>query len=207
MAGTRMDVKTIAVIGAGGMGRGIAYAAAFGGYKTILEDVSPNRLDQAIAWIKQTFQEGVTRGEIEARVRDAAFSNLSTAGTVEDAVREADLIIETLPEEMEMKIELFILFDKFAKPNAVFASNTASLSITELATVTFRAERCIGMRFFDPVRETKVLQLVKGLEASEETMATCAEVGRRMGKEVVVVHESGRTVGDCPELRSASAQG
>jgi 3-hydroxybutyryl-CoA dehydrogenase len=207
MAATPMDVKTIAVIGASEMGRGIAYAAAFGGYKTILEDVSPTRLDQAIAWIAQTFHEGVTRGKIQASVRDATLSNLSTVSTVEDAVRDADLIIETLPDEMEMKIELFTIFDKFAKPNAVFASNTSTLSITELAAVTFCAERCIGMRFFSTASETGALELVKGLETSEETIATCSAVGHRMGKEVVVVHELGRTAGDCPELKSASARG
>jgi 3-hydroxybutyryl-CoA dehydrogenase len=206
MAATPMDVKTIAVIGASEMGRGIAYAAAFGGYKTILEDVSPTRLDQAIAWIARTFHEGVGRGNIEARVRDAALSNIATARTVEDAVRDADLIIETLPEEMEMKIELFTIFDKFAKPNAVFASNTSTLSITELAAVTFCAERCIGMRFFGGAPETGALKLVRGLETSEETIATCSAVGRRMGKEVVVVHESGRMAGACRELKSAGAQ-
>jgi len=186
-----MDVKSVAVIGAGTMGRGIAYAAALGGYRTILEDVSRTRLEQAILWIWQTLEQTVTQGKIAAILRDAAWQNLSTANTVEDALREADLIIETLPEEMEMKIELFTIFDKFAKPNAIFASSSASLSITEMAEVTFCAERCIGMRFIDAVRETSLLELVKGQETSEETIAVCAEAGRRMGKEVVVVQEPG----------------
>ncbi len=184
-----MDVKSVAVIGAGTMGRGIAYAAALGGYKTILEDVSHTRLEQAILCIRQTLEQSVTQGKIPAAARDAVLQNLSTANTVEDALRDADLIIETLPEEMEMKLELFTIFDKFAKPNAIFASTSASLSITELAEVTFCAERCIGMRFADPLRETSVLELVKGQETSEATIAVCMEAGRRMKKKVVVVRD------------------
>src|SRR5437773_1959342 len=110
-----MEVKTIAVIGAGTMGRGIAYAAAFGGYNTVLEDVSRYVLEQGIAWIRQSFEEGVARGKVEASVRDNALSLISTVSNVEDAVRDADLIIEAVPEELEMKLELFTIFDKFAK--------------------------------------------------------------------------------------------
>ena len=188
-----MDLKSVAVIGAGPMGRGIAYAAARAGYKTILEDVSHTRLEQAIVWIRQTLDQAVAQGKIAVIARDAALQSFSTATTVEDAIREADLIIETLPEEMEMKIELFTIFDKFAKPNAIFASSSASLSITEMSEVTFCADRCIGMRFADPIRDTTVLELVKGQETSEETIVVCAEVGRRMGKEVAVVAEPGRS--------------
>ena len=89
----RMDIKTIAVIGAGTMGRGIAYAAAFGGYKTVLEDVSRNVLEQGVAWIRQSFDEGVARGKVEADVRDKALSLISTASNVGDAIRDADLKI------------------------------------------------------------------------------------------------------------------
>jgi 3-hydroxybutyryl-CoA dehydrogenase len=185
-----MDVKSVAVIGAGAMGRGIAYAAALGGYKTILEDISHARLEQAILWIHQTLDQAVTQGKIAAIVRESALQDLSMANTVEDALREADLIIETLPEEMEMKIELFTIFDKFAKPNAIFASSSASLSITEMAEVTFCAERCIGMRFKDPVREASLLELVKGRDTSKETIAACTEAGRRMRKKVVLSPES-----------------
>ncbi len=114
-----MEVKTIAVIGAGTMGRGIAYAAAFGGYNTVLEDVSRHVLEQGIAWIRQSFEEGVARGKVEASVRDRALSLISTANNVEDAIRDADLIIEAVPEELEMKLELFTIFDKFAKTGAI----------------------------------------------------------------------------------------
>ena len=185
-----MEVKTIAVIGAGTMGRGIAYASALGGYRTILEDISHNKIQQAVAWIQRAFDEGVSRGKVEAAIRGAALKQLATANKVEDAIREADLIIEAVPEEMEMKMELFTIFDKFAKANAIFASNTSSLSITEMSDVTVYRERCIGMHFFNPVPKMKLIELVKTPLTSDETVATCREVGRRMGKEVVVVKDS-----------------
>ena len=185
-----MDVKTIGVIGAGTMGRGIAYAAAYGGYRTILEDVSPEMLEQGIAYIRQNLEEGVARGKVTEEQRNIALANLTTSRSVEDPCREADLLIEAVPEEMEVKLEIFTLFDKFALPAAILASNTSSLSITELAAITFRAENCIGMHFFNPVPKMKLLEIVRALETSEATVQACAEVGRRMGKEVVVIRES-----------------
>ncbi len=185
-----MEIRTIGVVGAGTMGRGIAYAALFGGYRTVLEDVSPDMLEQGTACIKQTLEEAVARGKLTAEQRDKAIANLSTAGSVEAVCREADLLIEAVPEEMELKLEIFTIFDKFAKPNAILASNTSSLSVTEMAAITFRAEHCIGMHFFNPVPKMKLLEIVRALETSEETVEICVEAGRRMGKEVVVVRES-----------------
>jgi len=185
-----MDVKTIAVIGAGTMGRGIAYASAFGGYQTVLEDISREMLEKAVAWIKQAFDEGVSRGKVEAGVRDKAITLISTSSKVEDAIRDADLIIEAVPEEMEMKLELFTIFDKFAKPGAIFASNTSSLSITDMSDVTVHRDRCVGLHFFNPVPKMRLIELVKTAYTSDETVATCREVARRMGKEVVVIKES-----------------
>jgi 3-hydroxybutyryl-CoA dehydrogenase len=184
-----MDVKTIAVIGAGTMGRGIAYATAFGGYKTVLEDVSPRVLEQGVAWIRQSFEEGVARGKVDARVRDRALSLIKTAGTVEEAIRDAELIIEAVPEELEMKLELFTIFDKFAKAGAIFASNTSSLSITDFTDVTVSRDRCIGMHFFNPVPRMKLIELVKTPYTSEETVEICRQVSSRMGKEVVILNE------------------
>jgi len=185
-----MEIKTIGVIGAGTMGRGIAYAAAYGGYRTILEDVSPAMLEQGVTYIKRAFEEGVSREKVTAEQRDKAIANLAVAHRVEAVCREADLLIEAVPEEMELKLEIFTMFDKFAKPNTILASNTSSLSITEMAAITFRPENCIGMHFFNPVPKMKLLEIVRALETSEETVTTCAEVARRMEKEVVIVRES-----------------
>ena len=185
-----MEVKTIAVIGAGTMGRGIAYAAAFGGFNTVLEDVSRHVLEQALGWIRQFFEEGVACGKVEASARDKALSLITTASTVEEAIRDADLIIEAVPEELEMKLELFTIFDRFGKAGAIFASNTSSLSITDFTDITVSRDRCIGMRFFNPVPKMKVIELVRTPHTSDETIAACREVARRMGKEVVVFNEA-----------------
>jgi 3-hydroxybutyryl-CoA dehydrogenase len=185
-----MEVKTIGVIGAGTMGRGIAYAAALGGYRTILEDVMPEMLAKATGWIAQAFEEGTKRGKVSAEEAAAALKRIMTASSVEDACRESDFLIEAVPEEMELKLELYTLFDKFAKPNAVLASNTSSLSITEMAEMTYRPELCVGMHFFNPVPKMRLIEIVRAPKTSDETIAACREVGTRMGKEVVVVKES-----------------
>jgi 3-hydroxybutyryl-CoA dehydrogenase len=184
------EIKTIAVIGAGTMGRGIAYAAAFGGYNTVLEAISPRMLEESVRWITKSFDEGVARGKVDAKIRDRALTSITTASAVQDAIRDADLIIEAVPEEMEMKMELFTIFDKFAKPGAIFASNTSSLSISDMSDLTVSRERCIGMHFFNPVPKMKLIELVKTPLTSQNTVDVCTEVGRRMGKEVVLVQES-----------------
>jgi 3-hydroxybutyryl-CoA dehydrogenase len=184
------EIKTIAIIGAGTMGRGIAYASAFGGYATVLEDVSAPKLEESVRWITRAFAEGVDRGKVDGHIRDRALSLITTASSVDNAIRDADLIIEAVAEEMEMKLELFTIFDKFAKPGAIFASNTSSLSISDMSELTVARDRCIGMHFFNPVPKMKLLELVKTPLTSEATVAACTAVGQRMGKEVVLVQES-----------------
>jgi 3-hydroxybutyryl-CoA dehydrogenase len=181
-----MEIKTIAIVGASKLGREIAYATLLAGYRTVLEDVSVSALQQGITWIVQTLGDDVAHGKIPATVRDAALANLTASISAEDASREADLIIETVADEEEMKLELFTIFDKFAKPGAILASTTRSLSITELAEMTFCQERCIGMLFFSDTSGAQRLELVRGRATSEETVAACCDVGRRMGREVSV---------------------
>jgi 3-hydroxybutyryl-CoA dehydrogenase len=183
-------VSTVAVIGAGTMGRGIAQVAALGGYRTILEDLLPNALRKAESEIRSNLDKAVELGKVAAADAGAVFTRLEFAGSVEEAAREADLVIEAVPEEMESKIEIFTLLDKICRPETIFASNTSSFSITEMASVTYRAKRCVGMHFFNPVHKMKLLEVVRGLETDDHTIATVAEVGKRMGKEVVVIKES-----------------
>lgn len=185
-----MDIQTIAVIGSGTMGRGIAYAAALGGYRTILEDVSAAMREQGVAWIHETLEEGLKRGKLTAEQKEGVFARLTTAASVEEACRPADMIIEAVPEDMELKLEIFTILDKFAKPGAILASNTSSLSVTEMAAITTRAEFCLGMHFFNPVQKMKLLEIVRALETSDAVVEACREAGGRMGKEAVVVRES-----------------
>lgn len=184
------EVKTVSVIGAGIMGRGIAHAAALGGYRTILEDVLPGSLRKAETEIRANLDKAVELGKVSKQDADAAYQRIQYAGSVEEAAREADLVIEAVPEEMESKIEIFTLLDKICRPETILATNTSSLSITEISSVTYRAPRCLGMHFFNPVHKMKLLEVVRGLETSPETLAAAAEVGRRMGKEVVVIKEA-----------------
>src|SRR5579864_5781404 len=180
----------MAVIGAGIMGRGIAHAAAVGGYRTILEDLLPAALRRAESEIRANLDKAVELGKVAAPDADAALRRLEYAGSVEEAAREADLVIEAVPEEMESKIEIFTLLDKICRPTTILASNTSSLSVTEIASVTYRANKCVGMHFFNPVHKMKLLEVVRALETSEDTLAAAVDVGRRMGKEVVVIRES-----------------
>src|SRR5467141_1195893 len=185
-----MQVKTIAVIGAGIMGRGIAHAAALGGYRTILEDLLPNGLRKAEMEIRANLDKAIELGKVKATDADAAFSRLEYAGSIDQAARDADLVIEAVPEEMESKIEIFTMLDKICRPTTILASNTSSLSVTEIASVTYRTKKCVGMHFFNPVHKMKLLEIVRALETDDETIAAATEVGRRMGKEVVVIKES-----------------
>jgi 3-hydroxybutyryl-CoA dehydrogenase len=184
------EIKTIAVIGAGIMGRGIAHVAALGGYRTILEDLIPAALRKAESEIRTNLDKAVELKKVSSEDAHAAFGRLEYAGSVEEAAREADLVIEAVPEEMESKIEIFTLLDKICRPATILASNTSSLSITEIASVTYRAKKCLGMHFFNPVHKMKLLEVVRALETDDETIAAAADVGRRMGKDVVVIKES-----------------
>ena len=184
------QVGTVAVIGAGIMGRGIAHVAALGGYRTILEDILPAALRRAESEIRSNLDKAVELGKVGAPEAEAALGRLEFAPSVEDAARQADLVIEAVPEELESKIEIFTLLDKICRPGTILATNTSSLSITEIASVTYRAPQCVGMHFFNPVHKMKLLEIVRGLETAEETLAAAAEVGRRMGKETVVIKEA-----------------
>ena len=170
-----LEIETIAVIGAGDQGRETACAALFAGYRVILEDVSEKRLAHAVDWIAQLNPE--------------VHSRLFTATQIEEAIREADLIVEAVAEEMEMKIEMFTIFDKFAKSHAIFASSSSLFSIAELAAVTFCPDRCIGMRLVSRNGQAEAFELGRAPSTSEETVARCCEVVRRMGKEALVMPE------------------
>src|SRR5256714_870908 len=184
------EIKTIAVIGAGIMGRGIAHVAALGGYRTVLEDLIPGALRKAESEIRANLDKAVELKKISSENASGALSRLEYAGSVEEASREADLVIEAVPEEMESKIEIFTLLDKICRPSTILASNTSSLSITEIASVTYRAKKCLGMHFFNPVHKMKLLEIVRALETDDETIAAAVNVGRRMSKDVVVIKES-----------------
>ena len=185
-----MSIQTIAVLGAGIMGRGIAYVAALGGYDTLLQDTNRDQLDKGANDISAILEKGVATGKVADADAMSARRHLRTVTSLEEAARHADLVIEAVPERIELKIEIFAQLDRFAPQHAILASNTSSLSITEMAAATRRAPQVVGLHFFNPVHRMKLLEIVRALETTDETIAACQAVGARMGKECVTVRES-----------------
>ncbi|MCG8603828.1 3-hydroxyacyl-CoA dehydrogenase NAD-binding domain-containing protein [bacterium] len=172
------------------MGHGIAHVACLGGYETVLQDISEEMLGRAEETVRKNLNKAAERNLITEDQASASVSRLTAMSDLEPAVRDADFVIEAIPEIIEVKIELYTCIDKVCKPDAFFASNTSSLSVTEMAAVTERPQRFIGMHFFNPVHKMKLVEIVRGLETSEETVAVTKEVGERMGKETVTIKES-----------------
>lgn len=169
------EIRTVAVIGAGILGSRIAYAVALAGYRTILEDILPASLRRAEAEISAGLDAAIRVREIKREHADAALGRIEYASTVEEAARQADLVIEAVPDELESKLEIFVLLDKICKPETLLASSTSVLSISEIASVTYRPEKCVGMRFF----ESGTVEIVRGV-ANDETFEACARLTRRL---------------------------
>jgi 3-hydroxybutyryl-CoA dehydrogenase len=180
-------IATLAVLGAGTMGRGIAQVAALGGFTTHLYDVEEAILAEARAAISRQLRKGVELGKVAASDAEGALGRLATHTALAEAVAHADLVIEAVPESLELKVEIFHAVALHAPERALFASNTSALSITELGSASGRPQRFAGMHFFNPVHLMKLVELVRGLETGEETVAALRGVAERMGKETVVV--------------------
>lgn len=183
------EIQHIAVLGAGTMGSGIAHVAALGGFSAHLFDVDEEQLRGAEQRIHRNLDKGVELGKVDADKAEEAKTRLRLHADLAAAVGEADLVIEAAPESMALKLELFEKVVRDAPAEALLASNTSGLSITEMAAASGRPERFAGMHFFNPVHIMRLLELVRGLETDDETVAALREVGERMGKEVVVVRD------------------
>ncbi len=183
-------IRTIAVVGAGTMGNGIAHVAAQAGYDTTLVDVSEDALQKARKLIDSNLQRGVELGKLNAGVKEDTLRRLHTTSSIEQAAKNADFVIEAAPEKIDIKIQLYSILDAHCPAQTILATNTSSLSITEIAAVTRRPALCIGMHFFNPVHKMKLVEIVKALETDEATIRTTQEVAQRMGKECVTIRES-----------------
>jgi 3-hydroxybutyryl-CoA dehydrogenase len=185
-----MNVQTIAVIGAGIMGRGIAQVGTMGGFRVVLNDVSAELIRTAREWIRHDLQRGVEIGKANETEIDSALERLSLETSLDRACINADLVVEAVPESIRVKLDVFRRIDEACPPHTVFASNTSALSITEMAAATKRPQQFIGMHFFNPVPRMKLVEIIRGLETNEETLRTAESVAKTMGKETVEVRES-----------------
>jgi len=185
-----MSLARIAVIGAGTMGHGIAHAAMAGGYHTAMFDVSSASLEKGRAAIEGIVAKGVELAKVTAADADGMLRRLVTTANLQDAVGDADMVIEAAPERIDLKIALFADLERLAPQRAVIASNTSALSVTELAGSLANPSRVAGMHFFNPVHKMKLIEIVQALESAPATLQAIEEVATRMGKETVLVRES-----------------
>ncbi|MFZ0533849.1 MAG: 3-hydroxybutyryl-CoA dehydrogenase [Anaerolineales bacterium] len=199
-----MDIRSIFVVGAGTMGNGIAQMAATSGYQATMMDVVPGQVERAQATIAKSIEKLLGKGAITEQQKQAALS-IHTSMAL-DGAASTDLVIEAATENPELKLKLFRDLDQIAKPGAILASNTSSISITKIAAVTKRPENVIGMHFMNPVPLMKLVEVIRGLATSAETTTTTMEVCRTMGKEPVEANDSPGFISNrilCPMINEA----
>ena len=182
--------RQVAVVGAGTMGHGIAYVAAVAGYQVRLTDASADALARAMDHVRAALDKGVARGKLTATQRDDAFARIAATPDLTDAVRDATVIIEAVPEQLALKQTLFSRIDAAAPPDALLATNTSSLSVTAIASAIAHPARVVGMHFFNPVPAMRLIELVRGRETSDDTVAAARAFADAVGKTAIVVHDS-----------------
>jgi 3-hydroxybutyryl-CoA dehydrogenase len=185
-----MTIGTVCVVGGGTMGNGIAHACAQGGREVRLVDVSPDVLESAVQTIAKNLDRQVKKGTLDPSERDATLSRIAASTILEDGVLGADLVVEAVPEKPALKYDLFARLDRCAPPQAILASNTSSISITEIAARTSRPDRVIGMHFMNPVPVMQLIEVIRGLATSDETMDAVMTMARELGKTPVEVSDS-----------------
>ncbi|MBE4906766.1 3-hydroxyacyl-CoA dehydrogenase family protein [Bacillus luteolus] len=182
-------IKKVAVIGAGLMGSGIAQSMATGGKEVILYDISQEVLDRGMSTIQKSLSRIVKSGHLSEEVSKLASNNINTTLDLSKAVANADLVIEAVPENLELKKKIFKEIDEYAKSEAILATNTSELSVTAIASATNRANKVIGMHWFNPAPVMKLIEIVRAIDTSEETIHAIVQVSEEIGKETVVVKD------------------
>jgi 3-hydroxybutyryl-CoA dehydrogenase len=184
-----MKINKVGVLGAGLMGSGIAEVCAKAGYQTIVREVSDDLVKKGVGRVESSLAKAVERGKLAAADRDAARSRLAATTRV-DELAGCDLVIEAVVENLEAKKELFAELDRVCGDSAIFCSNTSSLTITELAATTHRPDRFAGLHFFNPVPVMKLVEVVRTIATSDETIETLLEFARSLGKEPVLARDN-----------------
>ena len=179
-----MDIRTVGVVGCGLMGAGIAQVAAQAGYKTIVREVEQSFLDKGLGRIRKFLDDGVTKGKVTAGVRDTTLANLS--GTTSfDAMAGCDIVIEAIIENLDEKTRAYRALEAVVGPHTIFASNTSSLCITELAAASLRPDRFVGLHFFNPVPLMKLVEVIRALTTTDETYQRAFRFATSLGKEAI----------------------
>lgn len=184
-----MEIRKIAVIGGGLMGGGIAHVAIEAGYDVILNDVSMEFAQKSKDGIVRWMDKDIAKGRMTAEAKEAALSHLTLSCDLED-IMDVDLVIEAIPEKIELKKSVFSKLSKICREETILATNTSAISIAEIASVVKKPERVLGMHFVSPVQRMKLMEIVKTLATSEETIAYAREVAAKMGKTVIVAKDS-----------------
>lgn len=185
-----LEIRTVAVVGAGTMGSGIALVAARAGYEVRVYDVDAASLDRGLRRVGEGLEKAVQKGRLPAAELDAVRARVRGDTRLEAALEGADLVIEAAPEELELKKRLFASISAVARPDAILATNTSSLPVTEIASAASRPERVVGLHFFNPPAVMPLLEIVVGERTAPLVVAAVRACGARLGKEVVVVRDS-----------------
>jgi 3-hydroxybutyryl-CoA dehydrogenase len=181
-----MDIKTIGVVGAGAMGSGIAQVSAQAGYNVILRDIEDRFVEGGIKNIDKFLGKSVEKGKMSADDKKAIMGRIKGTTKLAD-MKDVDYVVEVVIEVMDVKKKVFAELDEIVKPHVILASNTSSMSITEIATATKRPEKVCGMHFFNPVPLMKLVEVIRGIKTSDETIKTALELSKKVGKEPVEV--------------------
>ncbi len=184
-----MTIKNITVIGAGAMGNGIAHVCAQYGYKVTLNDTKQEYVDRGLKTISANLERQIKKGNLTEDQKTNTMANISTALLLADAVRMADLVIEAATEDKKIKMDIFKTIDGSAPPTAILASNTSSISITEIGATTKRPQQVIGMHFMNPVPVMKLIEIIRGLSTSNETYQTIKSISESLKKTPVEVND------------------
>ena len=184
-----MEIKKVGVVGCGTMGSGIAQVCAQAGYHVVVLEVSEELLNKGISAIEFFLSKGVEKGKVSPEEKDAALARIKGTTKYED-FHDCDLVVEAVIEEMELKKKIFEELDKVCPDHAILASNTSSLSIIDMASVTSRPESVLGLHFMNPVALMKLLEIVKSITTSDQVLERCKEFGKSLGKTVIVAKDN-----------------
>jgi 3-hydroxybutyryl-CoA dehydrogenase len=182
-------MKNIAVIGSGTMGNGIAHTFAQFGYQVNLVDINIDALGKAVATITKNLERQVTKGTITEQDKENTLANITKHTNLQQGVEEVDLIVEAATENIDLKLKIFKDLDQFAKPETILASNTSSISITQIAAVTNRGDKVIGMHFMNPVPVMKLVEVIRGYATSDETTNLVMDLAKKLAKSPVEVND------------------